>query len=57
VARLRLRHRRLIAGITADLLGLRAAIGVVAAITAVSGLVVAVRMYETKRSPTLAPEL
>lgn len=37
----------LIAGITADLLGLRAAIWLVAAITAASGLVVAVRMYET----------
>jgi MFS family permease len=38
----------LIAGITADLLGLRAAVWVVAAITALSGLVVAVRMYETR---------
>jgi MFS family permease len=37
----------LVAGITADLLGLRAAIWLVAAITAASGLVVAVRMYET----------
>jgi MFS family permease len=37
----------LIAGITADLFGLRAAVWVVAAITAASGLVVAVRMYET----------
>jgi len=37
----------LIAGITADLLGLRAAVWLVAAITAASGLVVAVRMYET----------
>jgi MFS family permease len=37
----------LIAGITADLLGIRAAIWVVAAITAVSGIVVIVRMYET----------
>jgi MFS family permease len=43
----------LIAGITADLLGLRAAIWLVAAITAASGLVVAVRMYETHR-PTPA---
>lgn len=34
-------------GITADLYGLRAAVGLVAAVTAVSGLVVAVRMYET----------
>jgi MFS family permease len=37
----------LIAGVTADLLGLRAAIWVVAAITAVSGIIVIVRMYET----------
>ena len=37
----------LIAGLTADLLGLRAAIWLVAAITAASGLIVAVRMYET----------
>lgn len=37
----------LLAGIVADLLNLQAAIWVVAAITAVSGLVVAVRMYET----------
>jgi MFS family permease len=37
----------LIAGITADLLGIRAAIWVVAAITAASGVIVAVRMYET----------
>jgi MFS family permease len=41
----------LIAGVTADLLGLRAAVWVVAAITALSGLVVAVRMYETKSKP------
>jgi MFS family permease len=44
----------LIAGITADLLGVRAAIWIVAAITAVSGLVVAARMYETHR-PAAAP--
>jgi MFS family permease len=37
----------LIAGITADLLGLRAAIWLIAAITAGSGIVVAIRMYET----------
>jgi len=37
----------LVAGAVADLFGLVAAIWVVAAITAVSGLVVAVRMYET----------
>jgi MFS family permease len=37
----------LLAGIVADLLGLAAAIYTVAAITAASGIVVAVRMYET----------
>jgi MFS family permease len=36
-----------LAGITADLWGLRAAIWLVAAITAASGLIVALRMYET----------
>jgi MFS family permease len=45
----------LIAGITADLLGLRAAIWLVAAITAASGLIVAVRMYETRRPGSLPP--
>ena len=39
----------LLAGIIADLLGLAAAIWAVAALTAASGLVVAVRMYETHR--------
>jgi MFS family permease len=37
----------LLAGVVADLLGLAAAIWTVAALTAASGLVVAVRMYET----------
>jgi len=37
----------LIAGITADLLGIRAAVWLIAAITAASGVVVAARMYET----------
>ena len=37
----------LVAGLTADLLGLRGAVWVVAALTAGSGLVVAGRMYET----------
>jgi MFS family permease len=37
----------LIAGIVADALGLRAAIWTVAALTAISGVIVAVRMYET----------
>jgi MFS family permease len=44
----------LIAGITADLLGLRAAIWVVAVITAASGLLVAIRMYETHQRTTSA---
>jgi MFS family permease len=43
----------LVAGITADAFGIRAAIWLVAAITGVSGLVVAFRMYETRhRQPT-----
>jgi MFS family permease len=45
----------LLAGITADLLGLRAAVWLIAAITVLSGLVVAVRMYETRRPPAAAP--
>jgi MFS family permease len=39
----------LLAGLIADLAGLDAAVWVVAALTAASGLVVAVRMYETHR--------
>jgi len=39
----------LLAGLVADLAGLEAAVWVVAALTAASGLVVAVRMYETHR--------
>ncbi len=42
----------LIAGITADLLGVRGAVWIVAALTAISGLVVAVRMYETRTITT-----
>jgi predicted MFS family arabinose efflux permease len=41
----------LLAGIVADLLGLTAAIYAVAAITALSGIVVMVRMYETHPRP------
>ena len=41
----------LLAGIVADTLGVRAAVWTVAALTAVSGLVVAVRMYETHHRP------
>ena len=37
----------LLAGVVADLLGIRAAVWTVAALTAASGIVVAVRMYET----------
>ena len=40
-----------LAGVLADLYGVRAAIGVVAALTAASGVVVAVRMYETRHDP------
>jgi MFS family permease len=39
----------LLAGLVADLAGLEAAVWVIAALTAASGLVVAVRMYETHR--------
>jgi MFS family permease len=42
----------LLAGVLADAFGLRAAIWAVAALTASSGLVVAVRMYETLHRPT-----
>jgi MFS family permease len=37
----------LLAGVVADLLGLEAAIWTVAALTAASGVIVAIRMYET----------
>jgi MFS family permease len=49
----------LIAGVAADLLGVRAAIWLVAAITATSGMIVAVRMYEThqpRQQVSLAPQ-
>jgi MFS family permease len=39
----------LLAGLIADLAGLEAAVWVIAALTATSGLVVAIRMYETHR--------
>lgn len=48
----------LLAGVIADLVGMGAAIHVIAALTLLSGLVVAVRMYETlpaKRPPVAAP--
>ena len=41
----------LLAGVLADLFGIRVAITAVAALTALSGLVVAVRMYETHHRP------
>ncbi len=40
-----------VAGVVADLLGLAGAVWVVGAITALSGVVVAVRMYETRLRP------
>ncbi len=42
----------LLAGVVADLFGIRAAVWVVAALTAASGLVVAWRMYETHPEPS-----
>jgi MFS family permease len=45
----------LVAGLAADAFGIRAAVWVVAALTAASGLVVAVRMYETHHRPPTAP--
>jgi len=41
----------LLAGIVADLAGIRAAVWVVAALTAASGLLAAARMYETRPRP------
>jgi MFS family permease len=45
----------LLAGVLADLYGIRAAIWVVAALTATSGVLAAVRMYETHRRPVTVP--
>jgi MFS family permease len=46
-----------LAGVVADALGIRAAIWTVAALTAASGLIVALRMYETHRpTPTAQKE-
>jgi MFS family permease len=47
----------LLAGVVADLLGLAAAIWAVAALTATSGVVVAVRMYETHPRTPATPGL
>jgi MFS family permease len=44
-----------LAGVTADALGLPAAMGIIAAITFASGVVVAVRMRETLNAPSGAP--
>jgi MFS family permease len=44
-----------LAGILADLWGLRVAVSAIAAITAVSGIVVAIRMYETHPRTTPRP--
>ena len=41
----------LLAGVVADALGVRAAVWVVAVLTAASGAVVAIRMYETRHDP------
>lgn len=43
----------LLSGIVADLLGIRAAVWAVAALTAASGVLVAVRMYETHLRPAV----
>jgi MFS family permease len=42
----------LLAGVVADALGVRAAVWAVALVTAASGIVVAVRMYETHPRPS-----
>jgi MFS family permease len=47
----------LLSGVVADLFGLTAAIWVVGAITALSGLLVAVRMYETRQRAIPEPAL
>ena len=43
-----------LAGVLADLYGVRTAIGAVAVLTALSGAVVAIRMYETRHDPAPA---
>jgi MFS family permease len=45
----------LVAGVTADIFGLSGAIWLVAVVTALSGVVVAVRMYETKQRSVVHP--
>jgi hypothetical protein len=46
----------LVAGVVADALGLRAAIWFVAGLTGLSGVVVALRMYETHRPGSQVPD-
>ena len=46
----------ILAGVVADVLGLPAAVWAVAALTVISGLVVAIRMYETLLKPSRAVE-
>ena len=46
----------LVAGVVADALGIRSAIWFVAGLTALSGLVVALRMYETHRRGVAVPD-
>ncbi|HEX4863477.1 MAG TPA: MFS transporter, partial [Acidimicrobiales bacterium] len=46
----------LVAGVVADALGIRAAIWFVAGLTALSGVVVALRMYETHRRAVAVPD-
>ena len=45
----------LVAGVVADAMGVRAAVWAVAALTAASGVVVALRMYETRQPPPASP--
>ncbi|MCZ2857494.1 MFS transporter [Blastococcus sp. VKM Ac-2987] len=45
----------LLSGVLADLFGIRTAVWVVAGLTAASGLLAAVRMYETHRQPLMKP--
>lgn len=46
----------LLGGVVADALGVRAAVWLVAALTATSGVIVAVRMYETHHRPSPDPQ-
>jgi len=46
----------LLGGVVADALGVRAAVWLVAALTATSGVIVEVRMYETHHRPSPDPQ-